>query len=132
MAGRPVLELLTRGALRNGAGGGDDAAVAHARLSLPQVGWTDGSVDSCRSVRTDGSEESAWINSYQLTNRHTHVVVSSCRLWAGESAIAPVHLADVFAKAGGCVVDLAERLMASAFGSAGPTNDVTILCARLR
>lgn len=74
------------------------------------------------------------IRSFDVANRHTHIVVSTMRLWPGHSLYAPQQLANVFASASPqtCVIDLAEALMDAVFGRSGPTHDCSILCARLR
>lgn len=76
------------------------------------------------------------VRAFDVSSHHTHIIVSTMRLWPGQDVFAPRHIANVFAATHqaaplSCVIDLAEALMDAAFGRSGPTHDCSILCARL-
>lgn len=99
-----------------------------SRLSLPQAGLRQ-SQDAGQAL---GCCERPTMRAFDVSARHSHVVVSTMRLWAGDDAFAPQRVADVFGNPDECVIDLAERLMRVCFGAGGPTHDASILCTRLR
>lgn len=74
------------------------------------------------------------VRCFEVCRYHSHVIVSTSRLWNGECTAAPQRIVDVFARApsDACVIDLSEAVMCAAFGNSLPTHDTTILCARLR
>lgn len=112
----------------------------HGRFSLPSVDNECETDESRRKTSMNnegmvlGTCATPCIRSFELSCRHTHVIVSTTRLWAGDNEIAPQSISDVFAKAGSqtSVIDLAERVTEVAFGGCVPTHDTTVLCARLR
>lgn len=125
----------------------------HGRFSLPSAsadGHDDSHTDGRRNTSMNNNNDvtsnnnnatmvlgtcpTPSIRSFELSSRHTHVIVSTTRLWPGDSEIAPQPISDVFAKASSqaSVIDLAERVTETAFGGCAPTHDTTVLVARLR
>lgn len=156
--GTPVVKLLTAHAMHphdpldsdlssacKSSSGSDDSLqpdpLAHfspdldARFSFPGDDSAGGDASGVRlSDAAAGTCVVPTIRSFDVSPRHTYVVVSTMRLWPGRATHAPNHIANVFASASPatCVIDLAEALMKAAFGRSGPTHDCSILCARLR
>lgn len=84
-------------------------------------------------MRSAGICQVPAIRTFAVTSRDSHIIVSTQRLWGGDSCYAPCQLVDVVRKLGdGCMISMAEQLMKVAFGVSGPTHDATILCAKLR
>lgn len=158
--GLPVIELLSANAMHAHSGLDSDCSTVskcsqdsddfsqpdlnvpqhapdlEARFSFPDAsGSTERASSSLECAHAlQGACILPTIRSFDVSNRHTHIIVSTMRLWPGHSVYAPQHLANVFAMVSSqdCVIDLAESLMDAAFGRSGPTHDCSILCARLR
>lgn len=110
----------------------------HGRFSLPSLLTSSHQSEMPSAKPNDttvmGTCPTPCIRSFDLCHRHTHVIVSTTRLWPGDSEFAPKSICDVFANAppNASVVDLAELVSKKAFGGVTPTHDTTVLCAKLR
>lgn len=104
-----------------------------ARFSFPKYRMlTDTTATNTSGDIVQGACIVPTTRTFTISNIHTHVVVSTMRLWPGDDRFAPPHIASVFvAPVDKCVIDLAEELMKAAFGRSGPTHDCSVLCSRL-